>query len=122
MDPGDRVLMSYQLVFWRQDSTAAAPEEIYSRLCNKGSADGLLSIDIDEIVRHVLERFPSALLRDGCVDYTAENGAFSLEISPFFFLVTTYGMDGEDMNWFIDLAVQYGCRLYDPQTKVRYEG
>ena len=36
-------------------------------------------------------------------------------------MIDCYGMDGEDMNKFIDILFEYGCPLYDPQVGERYD-
>ncbi len=36
--------------------------------------------------------------------------------------VDCYGMAGEEMNKFIDIAPEFHCRLYDPQVGVCYDG
>ena len=55
------------------------------------------------------------------LNWESAGGAFQIYTTSQFFRVDCYGMEGEDMNRFIDIASEFGCPLYDPQVGTRYE-
>mgnify|MGYP001816391924 CR=1 FL=1 len=52
-------------------------------------------------------------------NWETEKGAFQIFTTHQFFRVDCYGMNGEDMNKFIDVANEFDCPLYDPQVALQ---
>jgi hypothetical protein len=50
------------------------------------------------------------------------NGSFQIYTTSQFFRIDCYGMDGEDINKFIDVGAEFDCPLYDPQVNQRFDG
>jgi hypothetical protein len=65
--------------------------------------------------------FPGARQYNGLLRWETEHRAFQVTWSDRHVRVECSGMEGEDMNRFIDIAEEFGCRLYDPQTRTRYD-
>ena len=116
--------MSYDLDFWRYKHDAggnANHQDIYERLSDGQRIDVLEELPIDEIMKRVNEVFSTGgwkKLDD--LNWASENGAFQLYTTSQLFRVDCYGMDGNDVNKFIDIASEFDCPLYDPQVGERY--
>jgi len=114
--------MSYDLSFWKySDGVSLNHHEIYLALSNGDEIEGIQSID-SEAIRQTVE---SEFLRIGWSrlgpnDFESDAGSFQLYHTEQLFRVDCYGMSGDDMNRLIDIAVGFGCRLYDPQVGERY--
>lgn len=48
-------------------------------------------------------------------------GAFQIMTTPQFVGIDCYGMEGEDMDKFINILDKYGYPLYDPQVGERFD-
>ncbi len=46
-------------------------------------------------------------------------GAFRVFTTPQFIRIDCYGMEGSEMNKFVDILYEYECPLYDPQVARR---
>ncbi len=116
--------MSYDLAFWRyKAATAPDPEAVYRQLCDGLVVDVVDALPIDEMKQRVADEFAARgwerLDED---NWTSTSGSFQIFAHSQFFSVSCYGMEGEDMNVFIDVAHAFACALYDPQVGKRFEG
>ena len=115
--------MSYQLVFWKQPAECAvAPQSIYERLMEEEHVPELDHLLNDRFLALVAETFAVGWQRLDEYNWEGIDGAFQIEVGPQHLLVTSYGLPGEILNEFIDIAAGFGCKLYDPQAGVRFEG
>lgn len=114
--------MSYDLNFWKQrPGVELDPQSIYERLSDGSQVDGLEDLPIGSIVERIAAEFAHGWERLGQQDWDSSRGSFQIFTTPQFFRIDCYGMEGEDMNRFIDIAQEFGCPLFDPQTGVRYD-
>jgi hypothetical protein len=95
---------------------------VYSRLCAAERVEGLEDLPIERIMARVAEAFASGWERLDEWNWESAEGSFQISTTPQYFRVDCYGLTGETMNQFIDIAQEFGCKLYDPQTGVRFEG
>jgi len=116
--------MSYDLDFWKyQPGVVLSHQEVYEKLSNGSAVDGLEEIPIPKILKRVNEVFSLAGWRKiDDAHWESEKGSFEIYTTPQFLRVDCYSMAGEDMNLFIDIATEFGCPLYDPQTGERFDG
>ncbi len=116
--------MSYDINFWKQSAGfSRAPQEIYEQLCDGKPVDGLVDLPVHEFLARIKAVFPGTTENAGTLDFDSENsGAFQVSWPPQHVRVDCYQMPGEEMNKFIDIAAEFGCPLYDPQTGERFEG
>jgi len=115
--------MSYDLNFWRyKPGRALKHEQVYEELCDGKTVEGLEEIPIDQFVARVIQEFADWERLDETTFDGGDRGSFQLTTAPQSFRVDCYGMDGEDMNRFIEIANEFECPLYDPQVGQRFDG
>jgi len=114
--------MSYDLNFWRYKPGISLDHQKTYELLSKGQmVDGLEDIPIDEMKKRVAEEFTKKGWEQfGKNGWESKKGTFQIFTTSQFFRVDCYGMQGEDMNIFLDVAHEFSCRLYDPQARKRY--
>ena len=117
------LVMSYDLNFWRHRTEfSAPPEQTYKQLCRGIEVDGLEDLPIVSFLDRIKEAFPEVEDGGGLLDGKGEIGYFQVSWSPQHVRVDCYGLSGEDMNKFIEIAKEFGCPLYDPQVNTRFDG
>jgi hypothetical protein len=110
--------MSYDLNFWKQrPGLAIDPQSVYERLCEGERVEGLEDLPIEEIVSRIAETFVEGWERIDPSNWEASQGAFQVSTTPQSFRVDCWGLTGEVMNRFIDICLEFGCRLYDPRRE-----
>jgi len=115
--------MSYQLVFWKQSASAVTmPQSVYERLMAGERVAGLCDLPGDRFLARIAEHFTAGWERLDDYNWEHVDGSFQVAVGPQHFLVISYNLPGEVLNEFIDLAAEFGCKLYDPQTGERFEG
>jgi len=115
--------MSYQLIFWKQPpGSPADPLAVYERLMAGERVAGLDELPGDRFRAGVAEAFAVGWERLDEYNWERADGSFQIEVGPQHFLVVAYSLPGEVLNEFIDIGSKFGCKLYDPQTGVRFEG
>lgn len=116
--------MSYELDFWRQDEDATAdPSTVYEQLLEGNSVPGILVLPTDSMRERVRQEFADWLQLDAdtwAKDERETAPGFQLFTTPYLFRVDCYGLAGADMNRFIDVALEFECPLFDPQTRERF--
>ena len=48
-------------------------------------------------------------------------GSFNIFTTSQFVQFDCYDINKDDMNMLIDIMLEYGCRLYDPQIETRFD-
>jgi hypothetical protein len=118
--------MSYDLIFWEQgDATVPTPSLVYRALVDGDHVDGVNDLDIGTLLAAIVERFPAAVREpNGGSEWLVwEDGtraSFQVEWSKQHILVACRGTTRDQMNRLIDIAVDHGCALYDPQADERF--
>lgn len=117
--------MSYDLNFWAYENESEDNDHLatYERLSEGDDVEGLRLIAISSILERVREVFSDCdwIEQDNGFSWESEHGSFQISTTPQLFRVDCYGMDGEDMNRFVDIAAEFGLPLYDPQEDERYD-
>lgn len=114
--------MSYGLSFWRcKPGVTLDHQDVYERLSNSERVDGVEDIPIDVMLDRISQSFSDWDRLDRVTFDGGDHGGFQLFTTPQFLRVDCHQMDGEDMDRFIDLAAEFECCLYDPQTGQRYD-
>ena len=122
--------MSLDLVFWRQSETATtAPVDIMTALLDEVRPDDVLDIDIEAVLSELLAAFPGAVREpngphDEWIVWEPqdEDGMFEASWSAAHLLINARGgLDTEHLNTIIDIALDHGCALYDPQLDERFQ-
>jgi hypothetical protein len=115
--------MSYDLNFWKYKKDVNDDHQsVYERLSEGEHIEGLEELPIADMLDRVKEEFSIGWEKKDGSTWESEEKAFSIFTTPQFFRVDCYGLEGEDMNIFIDIMYEFGCPLYDPQVGQRYEG
>ena len=120
--------MSYDLVFWRQEGVPAPlPKEVYKALLDEERVEGLADLDVGGFLAMILESFPGAIREpNGNGEWIVwappdQKSMFEVWWSPQHVLVCCRGTTKDVMNRLIDIALDHGCRLYDPQVNERFD-
>ncbi len=125
--------MSYDLYFWRQTPDCTAkPQEVLERLeaSYKPDVPGLVRLNIPRFLARLREVLPE-IYENRTTDpdlplqliwKDKDGNVFLVYWSDIHVSIESHGVDGEILNKTIDVALEFDCRLYDPQTGVRYEG
>ncbi len=115
--------MSYDLNFWKyKTGVSQNHQDVYEKLSDGQNVDELEELPIPELLKRVNDVFLSAgweKLDES--NWESDKGAFQIYTTPQFFRIDCYGMEGADMNHFIDIAKEFGCPLYDPQVGERFD-
>ncbi|MDQ8188533.1 hypothetical protein [Pelagicoccus sp. SDUM812002] len=115
--------MSYQLAFWKYGSSPSTDHsKIYQQLMDEELPDSVEELPIEEIRKEIDQKFSKEWKEEFKNFYSKEDKVFEVSTNPKLLLIDCRGLEGEEMNDFIDLAGKFGCSLYDPQTEQRYEG
>jgi hypothetical protein len=115
--------VSYDLSFWKQKpGVKLDAQDTYERLLEGQHIEGLEDLPVVQMVERVAQAFSVGWAQLNSVSWEAPQKAFQIFTTSQFFRVDCGGMTGEEMNAFIDIGVEFGCPLYDPQTGERFEG
>ena len=116
--------MSYDLNFWKyKPSVSLDHEATYESLCEGREVEGLETLPIEKMLARLTVLFADGWVQLDELNWEAPSrGAFQISTTPQLFRVDCYRMNGEDMNRFIDLGTEFGCPLYDPQIRTRFDG
>lgn len=103
------------------------PAGVLSSLANDEPVVGLAGLPIQEWIEAVLEAFPDARREPNgpseWITWTSGDMAetFQMEWSPVHVWVTCRPLNVDVANRHIDIALRFGCPLYDPQTDERFD-
>ena len=116
--------MSYDLTFWKQKPACVTPpQHIYTELMEGRAVDGVEMIPTTDFLARVHDKFPGITKDGGLVCWDGgKRGSFELYWSGQHVHFCCRQLSGDDMNVLVDIAVAFDCRLYDPQTRTRYDG
>jgi hypothetical protein len=115
--------MSYDLDFWKyKPGIVLGHQQVYERLSDGEYVEGLEDLPIPKLIARIGQVFLKGWTKIDEVTWESNNGTFQLFTTVQFLRVDCYGVSGDDMNKFIDIAAEFGCPLYDPQVGQRYEG
>ena len=119
--------MSYDLLFWKQEAGLTLdPADVLSSIAEDKPIVGLAGLPIREWTEAVLKAFPDAREEPNgsreWITWTSRDEAksFQMEWSPVHVWVTCRPLNIDIANRFIDIASEFGCLLYDPQTGERF--
>lgn len=116
--------MSMDLNFWKykknitHDHTA-----IYQVACCDGKLmEELETLLIDEILKRISVVFADWTIQNHGKDFEKEgHGAFQIFTTPQIVRFDCNGMQENDMNTLMDILIDFGCPLYDPQISTRFD-
>jgi len=116
--------MSYDLIFWKQKSTCTTkPSSICEELMEERAVDGLDTIPTVDFISRIHQQFPGIVTDCGLTYWEGDqHGMFELYSSGQHVHFCCRQLSDEDMNTLIDIAAEFECPLYDPQTSTRYDG
>jgi hypothetical protein len=127
--------MSYFLSFWKQTSECRrSPKQIEDLLLEdpkRQALDGLEPLDTWRIAARFSEFFPeivdnrfSKSTELAQSEWESQDGtrSFVIDWYSLHFGIQCCTATTDELNRAIDVAIEFGCRLFDPQTGIRYEG
>ena len=115
--------MSYDLNFWRyREGATHNHDKVYTAACCDGEVlPELEELPIGDILQRIAAAFPHW---DASSPTDYENpggGAFQITTTPQTVRIDCYGVSGDDMNRLMDILIDFGCPLYDPQVSERFD-
>lgn len=114
--------MSNDLNFWRYQSGIRLTHQlVYEKLSGGQRVDGLEELPIERIMRRIGEEFAGWKKVDARIFDGGDKGGFEIRTTPQSFRIDCRGMEGDDLNRFIDIGAEFGCPLYDPHEGKRYD-
>lgn len=112
------------LNFWKyKENIVHDHAAVYQTACCDGDAmEELEILPIDEILKKVAVAFSDWTIQDGGKDFEKEgHGAFQIFTTSQIVRFDCYGMQEVDMNLLMDILIDFGCPLYDPQISTRFD-
>ena len=115
--------MSMDLNFWKYKEGAVHDNnKIYELACCDGKmVDGLEELLVNEIIEKIASVFSDWTALDNNHYEKEERGAFEIFTTPQIVRFDCNGMQEADMNALMDLLIDFGCPLYDPQISTRFD-
>ncbi len=116
--------MSRDLAFWKYDTGVYLDnQKVYEKVCCEGEIlKGLSDLPISEIKRRIDEVFGDYDKPDESV-YIGEAGDFVVNLNEKSVVFNcSWSLPPEELNQIIDILLEFGCPLYDPQIDVRFDG
>lgn len=115
--------MSMDLDFWKyKKGICLDNREVYLKACCDGEEiDALEQLPIEEILNKLAVVFKDWTALDKNNYEKEGHGAFSIFTTLQIVRFDCYGMNGDDMNLLIDIMLDFGCPLYDPQISERFD-
>lgn len=112
--------MSQQLCFWRENTDSTLENAyIYAELSKGYCFDFLDNLPVKNILVDFKKVFSSWKKADAS-SFSKGEGLIQVFTSKQFVRFDCYSLSIEDLNAIIDLMLEYGCPLYDPNIDVRF--
>ncbi len=117
--------MSMDFNFWKYKKGAAHDNNrVYELACCDGKImEELESLPIDEIMKKITSVFSdwTALDENHYENEKEGKGSFEIFTTSQIVRFDCYGMQEVDMNALMDILIDFGCPLYDPQIETRFD-
>ena len=115
--------MSMDLNFWKYKEGAVHDDDkIYELACCDGKrVEGLENLPINEITKKIASVFSDWIALDNNHYENEERGAFEIFTTSQIVRFDCYDMQEADMNALMDILIDFGCPLYDPQIPTRFD-
>jgi len=82
----------------------------------------LETLPVDEILKKIAGDFSDWTIQNNGKDFEKEgHGAFQIFTTPQIVRFDCYSMQEDDMNLLMDILIEFGCPLYDPQISTRFD-
>ena len=114
--------MSMDLAFWRyKNGETGDHTRIYEQICDGVLLDCLEQLPVDKIRGRIAEAFGGWTALDPDTYDKDGNAGFQIFTTPQGVVFNCGGMTGDEMNLIIDIMLEFGCPLYDPQITTRFD-
>ena len=115
--------MSYDLNFWKyKEHTVHDNQKIYDKACCNGEiVETLENLPIEEILKKVSDVFSDWTAISSDIYEKEGKGCFEIFTTPQIVRFDCYDMYESDLNSLIDILIDFGCPLYDPQISERFD-
>ncbi|MDE7423427.1 MAG: hypothetical protein K2N51_07005 [Lachnospiraceae bacterium] len=115
--------MSMDLNFWKYKEEATHNNNrIYELACCDGkTVEELESLPIDEILKKISSVFSDWTTLDKNHYEKEDSGSFEIFTTSQIVRFDCYDMQEADMNSLMDILIDFGCPLYDPQISTRFD-
>ncbi len=115
--------MGMDFVFWKyKKGIAHNDNKIYELACCDGqTAEELEILPIDKILNKVADVFSDWTKVQTHTYEKEDNGAFEIFTTAQIVRFDCYGMQESSINTLIDILLDFGCPLYDPQISQRFD-
>lgn len=116
--------MSMDLSFWRyKENMPHDNTRVYNlAVCEGESLHELETIPVDDILRRVASEFSDWNIQGGGTVFEKGGcGSFQISTTPQTIRFDCYGLAEKDLNRLMDIPIEFGCPLYDPQISTRFD-
>lgn len=118
--------MSMDLNFWKyKEGVVHNNEVVYKTACCEGKQmEELETLPIDDILKKIATVFSSWNIQNNGKDFENEqqgHGMFQIFTTSQIVRFDCYGMQEMDLNLLMDILIEFGCPLYDPQISERFD-
>ena len=115
--------MSVDFCFWQYKKNEVHNDsKVYELACCDGEiVDGLENLPIDEILKKVEDTFSDWTKLYQNTYEKANNGSFEIFTTPQIVRFDCNGVQESTINILIDILIDFGCPLYDPQISERFD-
>ena len=117
--------MSMDFSFWKYKEGAVRDNKrVYESACCDGNImEELENLPIEEIMNKITSVFSdwTALTETLYENEKEDKGAFDIFTTSQIVRFACYGMWESDINALIDIFIDFGCPLYDPQIETRFD-
>ncbi len=115
--------MSYDIDFWKYK--AGVPHDngkVYEKVCCDGETlEELEDLPTDEILKKIESAFSDWTKLDEFNYEKDGRGAFAVSVTPQTVRFDCCSMQESDMNILMDIMIDFGCPVYDPQISERFD-
>lgn len=115
--------MSMDLNFWRYKKGSVHDHgKVYEAACCDGElVEELENLPIEEILKKIANTFLDWEKLDERTYEKEDQGAFTIFTTSQIVRFDCYGVNETNLNKMIDIMLEYGCPLYDPQINERFD-
>ncbi len=114
--------MTYDLNFFKeQPGVEIDMQAAYEQLSLEKDVPGLAELPVERMLARIKELYPDEWTQYGDGHWESTEDALEVMLTPYFLRVDFPGLGREDLEAMMELAREFDCPLYDPQTGERFE-
>ncbi len=114
--------MTYDLNFFKeQPGVEIDALAVYEQLCDEHEVPGLVELPVERMLARIKEMYPDEWTQYDDGHWESSEDVIEVTSRPCFLRVDFPALGREDLEAMMELAREFDCPLYDPQTGERFE-